>query len=239
LTQLEAHVTPHPPQLLGSPSVLVSQPSESLPLQSAKPASHCWAHVPPTHVAEACAPPLHAKAHEPQCSGSVSVSTHACPQSVVPGSHTGGAPPAPVAVVVVLPPEPPAPPAPLPPPAPVVLVLVLVEPVVALAPPEPVVALAPPEPVVALALVPPAPLVTPLVPSPPPPSDTATPLAQPAKPIGAAMSAQAAIQRVPARYRAPCFISMLLLRAALARRHAILLMGSPLVTKRKRKGSSS
>lgn len=44
------HAMPHPPQLLMSPEVAVSQPFFGLPSQSEKPAEHVGTHVPPVHV---------------------------------------------------------------------------------------------------------------------------------------------------------------------------------------------
>jgi hypothetical protein len=44
------HTMPHDPQLFGSLDVLTSHPLESMPSQSAKPASHATPHVFPSHV---------------------------------------------------------------------------------------------------------------------------------------------------------------------------------------------
>jgi hypothetical protein len=60
------HARPHIPQFVGLVRVSTSQPSDALPLQSAKPALHVNPHAPAAHVAVALAGAIHDRPHVPQ-----------------------------------------------------------------------------------------------------------------------------------------------------------------------------
>ena len=88
-----AHAWPHVPQFSASLPVLVSQPSASTWLQSAKPALHeAMSHALAAHPGVACAYGPHAKPQLPQFSGSVASSTHNGEQHVVPVAHAAPVP---------------------------------------------------------------------------------------------------------------------------------------------------
>jgi hypothetical protein len=69
------HDRPHIPQLVGLERVSTSQPSDALPLQSAKPAMQVNPHAPVVHVAVALAGAMHARPHIPQFATATRVST--------------------------------------------------------------------------------------------------------------------------------------------------------------------
>ena len=96
-TQLPAafgvpHALPQLPQLLGSPSVFVSQPLAALPSQSTQPASHAAiAHCAATQLVVACGS-AQACPHAPQFAASTASATSqpsvaSRSQSAWPGAH--------------------------------------------------------------------------------------------------------------------------------------------------------
>jgi hypothetical protein len=81
------HVVPHVPQFVALVARFTSQPSVTLPLQSAKPTSHVKPHVPALHVAVAFATTGHVVEHDPQCIGSAPRSAQTASQRVWPLAH--------------------------------------------------------------------------------------------------------------------------------------------------------
>jgi hypothetical protein len=88
----KGHVLPHAPQLFGSSPMLVSQPSATTWLQSAKPDVQRSAQPPPLHVGTAFGKGPHVLPQAPQSDGLVCVSTQSGVQHVRPFMH---APPPP------------------------------------------------------------------------------------------------------------------------------------------------
>ncbi len=81
------HTLPHAPQLVPLVRLLISQPSEGVPLQSRNPAMHVNPQVPPVHSAVAFGRAGHDRPHALQLAGSALRLTQVPLQLVCPAPH--------------------------------------------------------------------------------------------------------------------------------------------------------